>query len=102
LLILYSLRYYPGGELDIIYAIMMSLSCDYPVSWGSGFQDPASDWLICLIDLHDQIVFYLIIIASLVIWFTITSIWGGTGHLNLLQHGNSLELIWTLYFQEFL
>jgi hypothetical protein len=38
----------------------MSLSSDYPVSWGSGFQDPASDWLICLIDLHDQIVFYLI------------------------------------------
>ena len=78
----------------------MSLSSDYPVSWGSGFQDPASDWLICLIDFHDQIVFYLIIIASLVIWFTITSIWGasadGTGHLNLLQHGNSLELIWTI------
>jgi heme/copper-type cytochrome/quinol oxidase subunit 2 len=78
----------------------MSLSSDYPVSWGSGFQDPASDWLICLIDLHDQIVFYLIIIASLVIWFTITSIWGasadGTGHLNLLQHGNSLEFIWTI------
>ena|SRR6478735_3447443 len=75
---------------------------DYPIAWGSGFQDPASDWLICLIDLHDQIIFYLIIIATLVLWFTATSLWhgstlsGATGHLNLLQHGNRLELIWTI------
>ena len=29
-----------------------------------GFQDPASDWMYSIIDLHDRIIFYLLIILS--------------------------------------
>jgi len=35
---------------------------DYAEAWATGFQDPASDWKYAIIDLHDRIVFYLLII----------------------------------------
>jgi len=31
---------------------------DYPLKGQLGFQDPASDWMYAIIDLHDRIVFY--------------------------------------------
>ena len=37
----------------------------------SGFQDPASDWMYSIIDLHDRIIFYLLIILCVVVWFVV-------------------------------
>ena len=37
------------------------------------FQDPASDWMYSIIDLHDRIIFYLLIILSVVVSIIIIS-----------------------------
>ena len=37
------------------------------------FQDPASDWMYSIIDLHDRIIFYLLIILSVVVLFVVNS-----------------------------
>jgi cytochrome c oxidase subunit 2 len=61
-------------------------------SWG--FQDPATPWMVALIDLHDRIMFYLILLLIVVVWFLVSA----TLNTNTMKfsHGNTIELIWTL------
>lgn len=40
----------------------MKIRCDVAGSMEYGFQDPASNWMMGIIDLHDNILFYLIVI----------------------------------------
>ena len=47
-----------------------------------------------IIDLHDRIIFYLLIILSVVVWFGLRIV--STDHLAHLHHGNTLELVWTI------
>ena len=35
---------------------------DFAERWSTGFQDPASEWMYGIIELHDNIIFYLIIV----------------------------------------
>jgi cytochrome c oxidase subunit 2 len=68
---------------------------DSPINYSLGFQDPASQWKLGIIRLHDFIVFYLIIILTVVVWFFL-SIFTNKDYLGQLSHGNLLELIWTI------
>jgi len=68
---------------------------DYPINYSFSFQDPASDWLLGIINLHDNIIFYLIIILTVVLWFLVSAILN-PDHLFNLHHGNLIELIWTI------
>ena len=75
--------------------------CDAPRPWGLYFQDSASPQMEALVELHDNIMFYLIIILFAVGWI-ITSIiikFDGT-KTNLsnkyVSHGTLVELIWTI------
>lgn len=79
------------------------VSSDYAIGWAAGFADPASDWLLAIIDLHDQIIFYLLIILAAVVWFLVSTLvmaknhaGQATGHFSHLAHGNLVELIWTV------
>lgn len=72
----------------------MLLFSDFPLNFSFGFQDPASDWLIAIVDLHDNIVFYLILICIFVLWFFFSSFFN-PDHLFNLHHGNTIELLWT-------
>jgi len=76
---------------NLIYA-------DYGQNGALGFQDPASNWMIGIIDLHDNIMFYLIIIFLLVTWMFISILIApkGTNHYKYLSHGNLIEVIWTI------
>lgn len=74
---------------------MFLLFSDSPINFSYGFQDPASKWMLGIIDLHDNIVFYLIIILSVVLWFFISSMYN-KDHLSNLAHGNFIEIIWTI------
>jgi cytochrome c oxidase subunit 2 len=60
-----------------------------------GFQDPASNWMIGIIDLHDNIMFYLIIVFFLVSIVLINGFLN-PDHLRYLSHGNKVEVIWTI------
>ena len=48
-----------------------------------------------IIDLHDRILFYLLIILSVVVWVVINPN-HHLAHLAHLHHGNTLELVWTI------
>jgi hypothetical protein len=41
---------------------------DSPINYSKTFQDPASQWKLGIIRLHDFIIFYLIIILTIVLW----------------------------------
>lgn len=77
------------------------IACDAPRPWGIYFQDSASPQMEALVELHDNIMFYLIIILFAVTWmlaiivrnyifskFPISN--------KYLRHGTLIELIWTL------
>jgi heme/copper-type cytochrome/quinol oxidase subunit 2 len=74
---------------------MTTLYCDYALEYGLGFQDPASNKLYAIIDLHDRIIFFCIILLSIVCWFLVSA-FTNKDHLPYLAHGNTIELIWTI------
>lgn len=71
------------------------LDCSYAERWAYNFQDPASDWMFAIIELHDRIIFYLVIILVVVVWFLISGL-NNKDHMANLHHGNIMELFWTL------
>ena len=75
--------------------IFNSFYADSPINYSYGFQDPASQWMLGIIRLHDFIIFYLIIILTVVLWIFI-SIFFNKDYLGGLAHGNLIELIWTI------
>ena len=72
-----------------------TLYSDSPVNYSFGFQDPASQWMLGIIGLHDFIIFYLIILLVVVLWGLISVI-KNDEYLGLIAHGNLIELIWTI------
>ena len=75
--------------------------CDSPKPWGLYFQDSASPQMEGIIELHDNIMFYLLIILFGVGWILVSII---INFVNVkspishkyLNHGTLIELIWTI------
>jgi cytochrome c oxidase subunit 2 len=74
---------------------LFTIHTDFAERWAVNFQDPASDWMCAIIELHDRIIFYLVIILVVVVWF-LTSGLTNKDHMANLHHGNVIELFWTL------
>ena len=75
--------------------------CDAPRPWGLYFQDSASPQMEALVELHDNIMFYLIIILFAVGWvltsIIVKFIYTKSGISNkYVSHGTLVELIWTI------
>nr|YP_009251084.1 cytochrome c oxidase subunit II [Lecanora strobilina]AMZ84238.1 cytochrome c oxidase subunit II [Lecanora strobilina] len=77
------------------------MSCDAPRPWGIYFQDSATPQMEGLVELHDNILFYLVIILFGVGWLLISIVKNYTmtespiSH-KYLSHGTLIELIWTI------
>ena len=77
------------------------LNLDAPSAWGIYFQDSATPQMEGLIELHDNIMYYLVIILFAVGWilFSIMRNYVETkspiSH-KYLNHGTLIELIWTI------
>jgi cytochrome c oxidase subunit 2 len=86
----------PRGSLADLIAFLTksNLYADFAEKWALGFQDPASPWMYAIIELHDRIMFYLIIILIVVLWFLVRATLN-TNPMNF-HHGNVIELICTL------
>jgi len=74
---------------------------DTPASWGIYFQDSATPQMEGLEELHDNIMFYLIIILFGVGWILVSIIRNYTSNKALISHkyvnhGTLIELIWTI------
>lgn len=75
--------------------------CDAPRAWGVYFQDCASPQMEALVELHDNIMFYLVIILFSVGWILISIIKNYVNSKSpisnkYLNHGTLIELIWTI------
>ena len=77
--------------------------CDAPRPWGIYFQDSATPQMEGLIELHDNILFYLSIILFSVGWILLVitrrfiNTWSYSPITNkFTTHGTSVELIWTI------
>ena len=81
--------------------IINKLYLDAPSAWGIYFQDSASPQMEGLIELHDNIMYYLVLILFAVSWilFSIVRNFVETkspiAH-KYLNHGTLIELIWTI------
>ena len=99
------LNYIDISAILSLNSCLNELSCfeysDAPRAWGIYFQDCATPQMEALIELHDHLMFYLIIILFAVGWILI-SIIKNYVHNKLLisnkyvNHGTLIELIWTV------
>lgn len=81
---------------SLVHLFDWGSSCDYPLSMHTkGFQDIASDWMLSIVDLHDRIIFYLLIVLVVVVWFQMSALFS-IDYLGNLANGNLVELIWTV------
>ena len=75
--------------------------CDAPRPWGIYFQDSATPQMEGLLELHDNILFYLVIILFAVTWILMCIIKTDINYISRfshrsLSHGTLIELIWTI------
>ena len=80
---------------------LFTITCDAPRPWGVYFQDSASPQMEALVELHDNIMFYLVIILFGVAWILISIIRNYVETKSpishkYLNHGTLIELIWTI------
>ena len=110
---MYNPKYLIKSNLLSIYYVIISIyifkqylfnitdNCDTPKPWGLYFQDSATPQMEGLVELHDNIMFYLVIILFGVGWVMVSII---KNYSNLespishkyLNHGTLIELIWTI------
>lgn len=75
------------------------ISCDAPKPWGMYFQDSASPQMEALAELHDNIMFYLVIILFAVGWVMVSIIRNYVKNKisnKYINHGTLIELVWTV------
>lgn len=87
-------------ELINISNISNSIGLDVPTPWGLYFQDNASPIAEGILELHDEIMFYMIIILCLVTYLLFSIITGAGRHVfsyKYLVHGATLEVVWTIF-----
>jgi len=76
-------------------------NCDAPRAWGLYFQDSASPQMEALVELHDNIMYYLVAILFAVAWIQAAIIRNFQSSRSpisnkYLNHGTLIELIWTI------
>lgn len=80
---------------------------DAALPWQVMFQDPASESMELLVNLHNIVTYYLVIIAVVVLWTMGVSLYKGSWNAQVnsdsdvivskyLTHGTLLELVWTV------
>jgi cytochrome c oxidase subunit II len=78
-----------------------NINLDAPSAWGIYFQDSATPQMEGLIELHDNIMYYLVVILFSVGWILLSIIKNYVHNKSLishkyLNHGTLIELIWTI------
>jgi len=76
-------------------------TCDAPRPWGLYFQDSATPQMEGIVELHNNIMFYLVIIMFVVGWVMISIVRNYVSTSSpishkYLNHGTLIELIWTI------
>jgi len=86
---------------------LLPFIADYPEPWQLSFQDPATPAMQGIIDLHHDIMFFLVFIIVFVMWMlgsiivyfnekTVQSWAGNSYQASRVYHNAPLEIIWTI------
>lgn len=84
----------------ILAYLPITVLTDAPEAWQLGFQDPASPVMQGIIDLHHDIVFFMIVILVFVLWMLTRTL----HHFHHIKnpipekiiHGTTIEIAWTV------
>lgn len=83
----------------LVFLPFMALN-DAPEPWQMGFQDPATPIMQGIIDLHHDIVFFIVVIAIFVLWMISRTLYHFQSTKNPLPekilHGTAIEIAWTV------
>ena len=87
--------------MDPLPLSMYNLICDIAYPWQIGFQDGSTPTFEGIVELHNTIIFFLIIIGTLVFWILSSIILHFNEHKTGIvakysNHGTLIELIWTI------
>jgi heme/copper-type cytochrome/quinol oxidase subunit 2 len=92
-----------GLHIGLVLLLMYAcpILCDAPRAWGLYFQDSASPQMEALVELHDNIMYYLVAILFTVAWIQgaiIKNFESSKSPISnkYLNHGTLIELIWTI------
>jgi cytochrome c oxidase subunit 1 len=85
----------------IQFSIISLFSFDFAEPWQLTFQDPATSIMEGIIDLHHDIMFFLILIIVFILWILLRTIYVFREERNkklplTITHHTTLELIWTI------
>lgn len=80
---------------------ILNINLDAPHAWGIYFQDSATPQFEGLVELHDNIMFYLVTILFSVGWVLLSIVRNFVATKapishKYLNHGTLIELIWTI------
>ena len=73
---------------------------DAPEAWQIGFQDPATPIMQGIIDLHHDIMFFMVVILVFVLWMITRTLYHFHYKKNPIPekviHGTAIEIAWTV------
>ena len=84
-----------------LFKNILNINFDVPTPWGIYFQDSATPQMEGLVELHDNIMYYLVLILFAVAWIMLSIVRNfietksPISH-KYLNHGTLIELIWTI------
>lgn len=80
--------------------IITSINADAATQWQFGFQDPATPVMEGILNFHNDLMFFLILIAIIVTFLLIRCLYFFNKTKNpvpnIIIHGTTIEIIWTL------
>lgn len=82
--------------MSLLFNLLLN---DVPTPWAVYFQDSATPNQEGIIELHDNIMFYLILILGIVSWIIYTIVQDGKANPlphKYMRHGQTIEIIWTI------
>lgn len=73
-------------------------TCDAPIPWQIGFQDPATPIIIGIIHFHNYLIFFIIAIGTFVFWLLLRALILFISNPNPVKftHSTILEITWTI------
>uniref|UniRef100_A0A4D6BLK4 Cytochrome c oxidase subunit 2 n=1 Tax=Balbiania investiens TaxID=111861 RepID=A0A4D6BLK4_9FLOR len=93
-------------NISVIYLTLFTClnlsfaNCDAPENWQMGFQDPATPIMEGVINLHHDLMFFIVLVSIFVTWMLVRTLWYFEQTQNIipstLTHGTFIEIIWTV------
>lgn len=89
--------------ISSFFTLQTTSNCDHAQSWQLGFQDPATPIMEGIVDLHHDIMFFLVIICVFVLYllfrvvfFYLATPSGENDNYFKVVHGKIIEIVWTV------